>query len=199
MPDSAPAEHPHIDPVCGMNVLASRAAGSAEHAGTTYYFCSAGCRAKFASGPERWLKKSSATAPPPAPPSAIQPAGIEYTCPMHPEVVQIGPGACPICGMALEPRTATAEEPDNLELREMTRRFWIATALTLPLVLITMAEMFVTMTHASGTVPHRALIELALATPVCTWAAWPGRRLLRGGCRHRHVGSPRPGARTAST
>src|SRR5262245_42074934 len=115
--------------------------GSFTHEGTTYYFCSPGCRTKFAADPAKYLQKHSApgtsalgTQHPPsldrdrrAPagkPSAERP--VEYTCPMHPEVVQIGPGSCPICGMALEPRVATLHDVENPELADMSRRFWIS-------------------------------------------------------------------------
>src|SRR5262245_60039033 len=130
-----------IDPVCGMSVEPSKARGSFNHQGTTYYFCSPGCRDKFASDPEGWLSRGARSmgeaprgvrqvhrpqAPPPSSPtSSSGPSGPDpnlttYTCPMHPEVVQQGPGSCPICGMALEPRTITAEEPENHELRDMS-------------------------------------------------------------------------------
>jgi len=101
-------------------------------------------------------------------------AGTIYTCPMHPEVEQIGPGNCPICGMALEPRTVTIEEEDSSELRDMSRRFWFAAALTIPLVAIVMLDMLPSR-PISSVLPGRAraLVELALATPVCLWAAWP--------------------------
>ena len=98
--------------------------------GTSYHFCSAGCRSKFAADPERYLADKPAATTPPAKPGAI------YTCPMHPEVRQVGPGACPICGMALEPEDATAETGPNPELADMTRRFWIAVALAVPVVLL---------------------------------------------------------------
>src|SRR5436190_13893386 len=119
-----------IDPVCGMAVDPARAAGQADHGGRRYYFCCARCRERFVADPGRYLK-------PPAP-SLIQigrtrptaatapAAGVEYTCPMHPEVRQIGPGACPLCGMALEPKEITADEPANEELVDMTRRFRVS-------------------------------------------------------------------------
>src|SRR5690348_7901561 len=119
-----------IDPVCGMTVDPSTAKYSQAHAGQTYYFCSAGCREKFIADPGRWLAMRTAQ---PATPSA---ADVEYTCPMHPQIVQIGPGSCPICGMALEPRIISATDGENPELREMTRRFWLAVALTAPVLLL---------------------------------------------------------------
>ncbi|NUP11822.1 MAG: copper-translocating P-type ATPase [Polyangiaceae bacterium] len=105
-------------------------------------------------------------------PSEPAPAGALYTCPMHPEIVQVGPGSCPICGMALEPKAPTAEAPDNAELNDMSRRFYAAAALTIPLFVLAMGEMVVG--HGAWLSGRtRVLIELALATPVCTWAAWP--------------------------
>jgi Cu+-exporting ATPase len=99
---------------------------------------------------------------------------VEWTCPMHPEIVRDAPGSCPICGMALEPRTITLEEEENPELRDMTRRFWVATALTIPLVLVAMSHLLpVPILSRIAPENARMWIELALATPVCTWAAWP--------------------------
>src|SRR6185503_12722597 len=146
------------DPVCGMTVTPGKArGGSATHAGQEYWFCNPRCREKFIADPEKYLAPPPATshaasgraapsqaasghaasghAPPAqAAPRAPEASGaVEYTCPMHPEIVQIGPGSCPICGMALEPRTATLDD-DNPELRDMTRRFAIATVLTAPLL-----------------------------------------------------------------
>jgi Cu+-exporting ATPase len=160
-----------IDPVCGMTVdPATARGGSFEFDGTTHYFCGPGCRTKFAGDPAGWLERAARhTSHPSQPPSAGP--EVEYTCPMHPEVVQIGPGTCPICGMALEPKTVTSEEPENHELADMTRRLVVATALAAPVLLLAMGEM----TGLTGAVPIRTLvwIQLALATPVCLWAAWP--------------------------
>jgi Cu+-exporting ATPase len=173
--------------------------GSHEHSGTTYYFCCAGCREKFAGDPGGWLergpggmdqgaqplmvslgglKKTRKPAGPPASTASGHAASgaapdAEYTCPMHPEIVQVGPGDCPICGMALEPMTVTLEEPENEELVDMTRRFWIAVTLALPVLAIAMGEM--AGIGALERLPARTLvwIQFVLATPVCTWAAWP--------------------------
>jgi P-type Cu+ transporter len=166
-----------IDPVCGMTVdPATAKGGSFDHAGTTYWFCSPGCRTKFASDPQGWLARgprsmSAVSAPiqltrrtPHAAPSTQN--SIEWTCPMHPEIVRAAPGACPICGMALEPKTMTAEEPENHELKDMTRRLWIAAILSAPLLIIAMGGWL-------GSMRTRTFIELALATPVCLWCAWP--------------------------
>jgi Cu+-exporting ATPase len=155
------------DPVCGMDVVPGDAAGgSAEHAGETYWFCNPRCREKFAAGPGRYVA-------PPAP--APAPAGDDriYTCPMHPEVRQKGPGSCPKCGMALEPETVTADEGPNEELADMTRRFRVGLALTIPLVLLAMGEMLVpALTDRLGATA-RLWLQLVLATPVVLWGGWP--------------------------
>ena len=159
----------HRDPVCGMSVDEAKAAGSAEHQGRNYFFCGKGCLAKFQADPDRFVKPPDIATIQPAPKSAPGPAR-EYTCPMHPEVRQIGPGACPKCGMALEPVTISAEEEDNPELRDMTRRFWISVLLTVPVFVAAMADL----------IPGRPLelgaatwIEMILSTPVVLWCGWP--------------------------
>jgi Cu+-exporting ATPase len=162
------ADGTHTDPVCGMKVHPERAAGRVEHNGTAYYFCSAGCADKFRAQPGRYLQPlvaigpaASRPAPPPSPaPSAAE---VEYTCPMHPEVVQKGPGTCPLCGMALEPRRATLEE-DTSELRDMSRRFWISAAFTAPIVAFMALRV-----HGAPW----SWIEFLLATPVVLWGGWP--------------------------
>ncbi|HET7160534.1 MAG TPA: heavy metal-binding domain-containing protein, partial [Burkholderiales bacterium] len=122
------------DPVCNMKVDPKTAkGGSHEHAGVRYYFCGAGCAAKFKADPEKYLG-AEARAPQPAVP------GATYTCPMHPEIVRDAPGDCPICGMALVPIAGSGETEDT-ELRDLTRRFWIGTALSIPLVVLAMAPM----------------------------------------------------------
>ena len=158
-----PATPAAIDPVCGMTVDPATAKHSHAHDGTTYYFCSARCREKFAADPAGYLAPTEAA--PPSDPGAV------YTCPMHPEIRQIGPGACPICGMALEPEVATAGDAPNPELADMTRRLWIALALTIPVFVLEMGS------HLWG---HHMLdrqtsnfVQLALATPVVLWAGWP--------------------------
>ncbi len=173
------------DPVCGMAIDPEKAAESIEHGGATWYFCSASCAEKFRADPDRYTSaakdNNSAHAERPAPASA-QPhaakadqiaAGTRYTCPMHPEVRQIGPGVCPKCGMALEPVDASAEQDDG-ELNDMTRRFWIATALSTPLLLLVMLNMLPS--HPVETLIGPAVsqwIELTLATPVILWCAFP--------------------------
>ena len=121
------------DPVCGMKVDPATAKHKAEHAGETYYFCSGGCREKFVAEPARYLKPKS-VAPPPKP----APTGTIYTCPMHPQIRQVGPGNCPICGMALEPETVTADAGPNAELIDMTRRLWIGLILAVPVIALEM-------------------------------------------------------------
>jgi Cu+-exporting ATPase len=155
------------DPVCGMAVDPATAKHQAEHGGATYHFCSAGCRGKFVAEPARFLAASTqASRPQPAPSGAI------YTCPMHPQIRQVGPGHCPICGMALEPEIASAAEGPSAELIDMTRRFWVALALAIPIVAL---EMGGHLTHLHGAPPEAVSnwIQLALATPVVLWAGWP--------------------------
>src|SRR6185436_4310361 len=174
---------PAVDPVCGMTVDPVSAAGSHEYKGKTYYFCSTHCLHKFSEDPERYLNK---TAEPvrvqpvsiqriPAPSAADpRPEKTEYTCPMHPEVVRAGPGSCPICGMALEPRTVTLAEEENPELVDMTRRFWVGVVLTIPLLLIAMSDLFPG-NPLERIVSMSALgwVQLGLATPVVLWGGWP--------------------------
>jgi Cu+-exporting ATPase len=188
------------DPVCGMTVEEGKAAGTAEHRGKRYYFCSKGCLAKFQAEPAKYVQGA-------IPAAEVVPAPVEYTCPMHPEVVQIGPGSCPKCGMALVPaipskpvaaewtcpmhpeiRSPTpgscpkcgmtlvpvaAAPEDNVELRDLTRRFWMSAVLSAPLLFIAMAPYFGVM-HPLGLAPKaRALLEFALGTPVVLWGGWP--------------------------
>ena len=204
--------HPHhaaaqtelvLDPVCGMTIDPAHAAGSSTHGGTTYSFCNPHCKTKFDANPAAYVAGSRPepeAAPAGTPyvcpmdpevrqegPGACPKCGMalepelvsapatktEWTCPMHPEIVRDEPGACPICGMALEPRTITIEEK-NPELEDMTRRFWVSTALTVPLVLFAMLR------HLPGldlfshdTLVWAPWIDLALATPVVLWGGWP--------------------------
>ena len=151
------------DPVCGMNVDPHQTPHRHELRGQTYYFCSAGCRTKFAADPDRYLGDK---APTPARPDAI------YTCPMHPEVRQVGPGSCPICGMALEPLDVTAEAGPNPELADMTQRFWIGLALTLPVLALEMGGHLTNLHMLLGQQTGNWL-QLMLGTPVVLWAGWP--------------------------
>lgn len=156
------------DPVCGMMVEPGNAASVIR--GETYYFCSKGCARKFDQEPEKYLAaKTAPAAPAAAAPSAAQ-NGTRYTCPMHPEIVQIGPGNCPICGMALEPMDISAKEESNPEYDSMRRRFWISTVLSAPLLFISMfGELFGL--HLAPSI--RNWIEFLLATPVVLWGGWP--------------------------
>ncbi|MGH8122858.1 MAG: YHS domain-containing protein, partial [Rudaea sp.] len=125
-----------IDQVCGMTVDPDSSKLRAEHAGHTYFFCSASCRDKFVADPERYLAHGASNAQHAG--AAQAPAGTLYTCPMHPEVQQVGPGSCPKCGMALEPMLPEGGAEDDSELRAMTRRFWILVALTIPVFVLAM-------------------------------------------------------------
>ena len=155
------------DPVCGMKVDPAAAKHVFSHAGRTFHFCSAGCRGKFAADPETYLGRVQA-----APPAAAP--GATYTCPMHPQVRQAGPGSCRICGMALEPLLPTAEEAPNDELADMSRRFWIGLFLALPVFLLEMGG-HVSALHVARLVPMHASvwIQFALSTPVVLWAGAP--------------------------
>jgi Cu+-exporting ATPase len=156
------------DPVCGMAISPDDAVGHVDHKGHTYYFCSESCLEQFRADPGRFVDSERKQ------PAPIVDPDVEYTCPMHPQIRQNGPGTCPICGMALEPVAITLEEQPNEELEDMTRRFWWSLALTAP-ILVFMVDEFLPgqpFHHllASGTVN---LIELALATPIVLWGGWP--------------------------
>jgi len=150
------------DPVCGMKVDPAATPHHAEHQGQAFHFCSAGCRTKFVTDPARYLKAGRT-------PSASQEA--VYTCPMHPQVRQIGPGSCPICGMALEPAEVTADAGPNPELADMTRRFWIGLVLTVPVFVLEMGGHML----GHGLAPPRlsGWIQLLLSSPVALWAGGP--------------------------
>ncbi|HEX5062358.1 MAG TPA: heavy metal-binding domain-containing protein, partial [Kofleriaceae bacterium] len=173
--DAMPGSDAARDPVCGMTVKPTTAHRTM-HDGHEVLFCSARCREKFLANPAQYTKSAEHThakAPPaPAVPAPTHPVAgtVEYTCPMHPEIVRDAPGSCPICGMALEPRVPTLEAGPDPELLAMTRRFWISAGLSLPLLVIVMSER-VGVTLLAGRT--RVWVELALALPVCTWAAWP--------------------------
>ncbi len=155
-----------IDPVCGMSVDPQKTAHHATHAGSDYHFCSAGCRDKFVADPDRYLGAVAV-------PVADDQPGVIWTCPMHPEVRQDHPGACPICGMALEPAMVTADEGPSAELIDMTRRFWIGLVLSLPVLVLEMGgHLFPALHHL---IPMKASIwiQFLLATPVVLWAGWP--------------------------
>ena len=162
-----------IDPVCLMQVDPARAAGSVDYKGTTYYFCSTYCVQKFRENPESFLKSEPE---PPAEPGKKDLKDTQiYTCPMHPEIEQIGPGSCPICGMALEVKNITlGSETENHELKDMTRRFWISAILTVPVFLIGMSEMIPGQPLQHAVSPRiLSWIQLLLTCPVVLWGGYP--------------------------
>lgn len=153
------------DPVCGMSIDPKTAkGGSSVFKRFTYYFCNLKCKAKFDEAPEKYLS--------PKPPEKAAAASVEYTCPMHPEIRQMGPGSCPICGMALEPATISLDQPeDNHEYLMMQKRFWICTALSLPLLFITMGGRH--LINNEGLLKMLPWVEAALSTPIVLWGGWP--------------------------
>ena len=166
-----------LDPVCGMTVNPDSAAGSFEYQGKTYYFCSTHCLHRFQQNPESFLNKPAAVEPQPigitrAPKAAT--SAKKYTCPMHPEIIRDGPGSCPICGMALEPLVASLDEEENVELKDMGRRFWVAVVLTIPVFALGMSDL-IPGQPLQRLVPMSTLawLQLILATPVVLWAGWP--------------------------
>ena len=173
MPVAEKSTQALTDPVCGMSVT-DRSSHVLQHQGRTIYFCSAGCRTKFVADPMKYgvAGKTAARSPPPVDEPDV--GGAIYTCPMHPQIRQQGPGNCPLCGMALERMNVTAEIAPNHELADMTRRFWIGAALTLPVLMLEMGG------HIPGLDLHDLIatrasswIQFALATPVVLWAGWP--------------------------
>src|SRR5713226_1800556 len=198
MSDSSPAHKPPIpslrtfatppklkDPVCGMTVDPEKAAGKVEHGGKTYYFCSKGCAERFSREPEKFLATPSIGSmhhdPAPTEHAAMQhnaPAAlrtpdkkeVRYTCPMHPEIIRLGPGSCPICGMALEPMDVFAEVEADPEYDSMRRRFWVSAGLSLPVLLLSMLGESLGL-HLRPSFLNG--IEFLLATPVVLWGGWP--------------------------
>ena len=173
---SAPPPGTVKDPVCGMSVDPARAKFSAAHEGKDYFFCSAACLERFRREPAKYLSGGGHDAMESAAPAAQSPPegrGIEYTCPMHPEIVRPGPGSCPICGMALEPRTISLDDAPNPELADMKRRFIVGVVLTAPLLILEMGAMVAP--ALIGEIPPRLnlVLQLLLATPVVLWAGWP--------------------------
>jgi len=195
------------DPVCGMQVDPERTPHHSEWGGRSVHFCSAGCKQKFDASPATYATPSSTATRDSAPPAAakwtcpmhpevvkngpgacpkcgmaLEPAmptapvtKTEWTCPMHPEIVRDEPGSCPICGMALEPRTISADEGPNPEYLDMRRRFWVSVPLALGTLVLVMGDLLLPGSPIASAIPARwrVLLELLLATPVCTWAAWP--------------------------
>ncbi len=168
-----PAAPREQDPVCGMMVDPQKAAGKVEHNGKAYYFCSARCAERFRNEPEKFLAVPGTAgmehkAAPVAAPAVAK--KVRYTCPMDPEIVQIGPGTCPKCGMALEPMDIVAEQPADPEYESMRKRFWVSVALSLPLLVLSMFGETLGLHLEAGT---QNAIELLLATPVVLWCGWP--------------------------
>src|ERR1700731_950905 len=159
------ATHLEKDPVCGMDVDPRSAKDSAEYGGRSYYFCSQGCKTKFVADAVSYLGEK------PKPPAPV-PEGTIYTCPMHPEIRQTGPGNCPICGMTLEPDVASADSGPNPELADMTRRFWIALALSLPGVVLGMGGRLFNL-HMLISRMTSNKVQFVLKMPVVLWAGWP--------------------------
>src|SRR5438552_10435379 len=199
MSDSSPAPKPPIpslailatppkvkDPVCGMSVAPEKAAAKIEHDGIMYYYCSKGCAERFSRDPEKFLAASAVAGMHHGSASAEYGAAhrpeaaasrmttdekkIRYTCPMHPQIIQVGPGSCPICGMALEPMDVFAEVEADPEYESMLLRFWISAVLSLPLLLLSMLGDLVGV-HLTPSV--RNGVEFFLATPAVLWGGWP--------------------------
>jgi len=162
---------PHIDPVCKMLVMPETAAATYEYNGTKYYFCMTGCRDKFAADPKKYLSSAES---PSFDHSALRTANaaLEYTCPMHPEIEQIGPGSCPKCGMALEPKEVSLDDTPDPEYADMKRRFWICLVLTLPVFVLAMGEMLPAF-HTFISPRVSIWIQFVLATPVVLWGGFP--------------------------
>ena len=174
-----PAGDTAIDPVCGMKVPVGVGKPSAIEEGKAVHFCSEGCRAKFVAHPEAYRHGASAKA------VSAAVAGTIWTCPMHPQIRRDGPGACPICGMALEPLEPSLEEGQNPELVDMTRRFWVGAVLSAPLFLLAMgSEIFGWKLVAVDVLPW---VQLALATPVVLWAGWPFFERFWASLKSRHL------------
>ncbi len=167
------------DPVCGMTVKPD-SPHSLDLGGRRYVFCSAGCLKKFREAPERYRSHThqherpvAAQVPPPGAVQSSTTGRTKWTCPMHPEVVRDRPGSCPICGMALEPMTVTADDEPNAELIDMTRRFWVSAVLAIPLLVLAMAEPLAMRLEMLAGPGFMGWLELLLATPVVLWGGWP--------------------------
>ena len=158
-----------MDPVCGMQVKIAGARNTTEHDGGTYFFCSPKCLQKFTAEPLRYLKPADAKPDPASHPAA---PGTVFTCPMHPEIRQVGPGTCPICGMALEPAEVSLDDGPNEELADMRRRLWVGLALAIPVVILEMGGHLAGLHMLVGQ-KISSWLQFALATPVVLWAGWP--------------------------
>ena len=171
------------DPVCGMQVEPALTKPHAEHDGTTYFFCGEKCRLKFIADPKSYL----APKPTPVVPSA-GPSGVTYTCPMHPEIRQPGPGNCPICGMALEPETPSGDADENPELRDMSRRFWVGLILSLPILALEMGGHFPVFDLHHYIPPAISVwVQFVLATPVVLWCGHPFFERAWASLKSRHL------------
>ena len=156
----------YIDPVCGMSVAPETAAGKYDFGGETYYFCSTGCLNKFKQNPSSFLQDKKEEK------LEAESKGVEYTCPMHPEIVQIGPGSCPKCGMALEPKVMTLDDRPDPEYVDMKRRFWISAVFTIPVFALAMGEMLPN--YHEYIAPKISIwIQFVLSTPVILWGGFP--------------------------
>jgi P-type Cu+ transporter len=166
-----------MDPVCGMRVDPATAKHRADHDGKTYFFCSAGCRGKFLADPTKYIAQDDKALPmhhhyDATPVNVPGHADVIYTCPMHPQIRQMGPGHCPICGMALEPLNAADADGPNPELLDMSRRFWIGLALALPVFVLEMGGHLFDLRHVIA--PQISVwVQFVLSTPVVLWAGWP--------------------------
>lgn len=160
------------DPVCGMDVDPATSEHHVEYDGSTYHFCSGHCQARFEANPGQYVDAQSGVETAASAPSSGE-ADVEYTCPMHPEIRQMGPGACPICGMALEPVMVSADMGPSSELLDMTRRFWVAVALSIPVVILEMGGHLIPAVQDVVSPKASAWLQLVLATPVVLWAGWP--------------------------
>jgi len=166
--EDRPAAATHLvkDPVCGMDVDPHTSEHRSEHDGRTYYFCSTHCKAKFEASPHKYDDATNA-------PPTVEGETVEYTCPMHPEIRQFGPGSCPICGMALEPVVVTADTGPSHELGDMTRRFWVGLVLSIPVLVLGMGTDLVPAMQDVISATASTWLQLILATPVVLWAGWP--------------------------
>src|SRR5262245_26527001 len=195
IPITTPATKKVVDPVCGMTIDPANAVGHVDYLGQTYYFCGKSCLERFKTDPAKYATPGAEPESPVViargthspefeqlgfsnritdPGSRVPAQSTKWTCPMHPEIVRDAPGSCPICGMALEPMTITAEEPENEELRDMTRRFWTGAALTIPTLVIGMADVIPGKPFERVLVPPIATwAQLVLSTPVVLWGGWP--------------------------
>jgi len=169
---SSPPRGTVKDLVCGMDVDPARTKNSTAHEGKNYFFCSAGCLEKFRREPGKYLSGGGQEQMESVAPTAPI-GGVEYTCPMHPEIVRPGPGSCPICGMALEPKTVSLDDAPNPELVDMKRRFVVAIVLTVPLLVLEMGAMVAPGLIGAILPRQNLLVQLLLSTPVVLWAGWP--------------------------